>query len=605
MKKILLSFFIGTATFFATGQIAVTGISPSNIQGNYNFTYADTDNGWAPALDFSIPGTYIQDTLVLVEDGTPGTNPLGGNPISQEGCNTLINASEVAGKIAVIYRNTCEFGLKALNAQNAGALGVIILNRDPEVIGMGAGVSGASVTIPVVMLSSIDGQTLTNEMANGPVVVFIGNKAGLHPNDISLDDRLLLVPPYHGVHSLLAQNGTDFSMDLGLRVYNYGSASQTDATVNAKITNPSGTVVYDQTITFSLDGVTGLVVDSIDIFPGEATEFPAFSLSSYPAGEYTLEYTLSLDGVTDDFPNDNTYSVNFVVNDSYFSRSRLDPVTHKPIATTQVRPAAPAAGGTYSEVTYCSSFRNQNADRLAVLGFDAVVSVDSVDASSSLVGNFVFAEVYEWTNADAVYTANAGGSTLAYQLEALGTVEHSFENNVLREEVSFQFEDPILLDNNAMYLFCISDYGQNLNIGYDREVRYNATSQLTSQWINPLKVVEGSTATWYGAGFGADLTPAYAVRAIDVATVSVKDLLKLEGKAFPNPTSDEVRMIIPLDGKAVISVTDLAGRTVANHTVTFLNNQAAINIADLQSGMYVINVAYENGSKSTFNVVKK
>src|SRR5690606_35954227 len=110
---------------------------------------------------------------------------------------------------------------------------------------------------------------------------------------------------------------------------------------------------------------------------------------------------------------------------------------------------------------------------------------------------------------------------------------------------------------------------------------------------------------WFGGGFGPNLTPAFALHAVDVATASVGSLLSLEGKAYPNPTSDEVRMIISLDGKAVVSVTDLAGRTVGTHDVTFLSNQAAISIADLQTGMYVINVAYENGSKSTFNVVKK
>ena len=47
---------------------------------------------------------------MFAEDGTTGLNPQG-NPISQEGCNPLIN--DLTGKIAVIWRNTCEFGAKA------------------------------------------------------------------------------------------------------------------------------------------------------------------------------------------------------------------------------------------------------------------------------------------------------------------------------------------------------------------------------------------------------------------------------------------------------------------------------------------------------------
>ena len=63
---------------------------------------------------------------MMVDDGLPETNAQG-NPISAEGCNPLIN--NLTGKIAVIYRNTCEFGAKALNAQNAGAIGVIIIKN--------------------------------------------------------------------------------------------------------------------------------------------------------------------------------------------------------------------------------------------------------------------------------------------------------------------------------------------------------------------------------------------------------------------------------------------------------------------------------------------
>jgi hypothetical protein len=36
----------------------------------------------------------------------------------------------VAGRIALIDRGVCEFGLKALNAQQSGATGVVIANND-------------------------------------------------------------------------------------------------------------------------------------------------------------------------------------------------------------------------------------------------------------------------------------------------------------------------------------------------------------------------------------------------------------------------------------------------------------------------------------------
>ncbi|MFM7662239.1 MAG: PA domain-containing protein, partial [Bacteroidota bacterium] len=165
MKKLLLFVFILCTVSSFSAQVIVAGVSPQNIVMNYTHTWADPAGGWGTP-DFNIPGTFVEDTLMIVDDGSTGTNAQG-NPISAEGCNPLIN--DLTGKIAVIYRNTCEFGAKAFNAQTSGAVGVIIINRNPnEWINMGAGAQGVNVTIPVVMLDLNDGQALVAEMLNGP-----------------------------------------------------------------------------------------------------------------------------------------------------------------------------------------------------------------------------------------------------------------------------------------------------------------------------------------------------------------------------------------------------------------------------------------------------
>jgi hypothetical protein len=77
-----------------------------------------------------------------------------------DGCAAITSA--VAGKIAVIDRGTCEFGLKALNAQKAKAVGVIIANNQggTTVSPMGAGLVGSKVKIPALMISQNDGAAL-------------------------------------------------------------------------------------------------------------------------------------------------------------------------------------------------------------------------------------------------------------------------------------------------------------------------------------------------------------------------------------------------------------------------------------------------------------
>jgi Zn-dependent M28 family amino/carboxypeptidase len=85
---------------------------------------------------------------------------------STSGCEAADFAGFPAGSIALIQRGTCTFGVKAVNAQAAGAAAVIIFNQgnDPTREGLIVGTllpDGASVTIPVVGASFADGAALS------------------------------------------------------------------------------------------------------------------------------------------------------------------------------------------------------------------------------------------------------------------------------------------------------------------------------------------------------------------------------------------------------------------------------------------------------------
>src|SRR5690606_14409050 len=78
------------------------------------------------------------------------------------------NEDEVAGNIALVQRGDCEFGLKVLNAQDAGAIGVIVHNCNPaeaacsavngeDLVSMGAGEVGHLVTIPSTFVQQSTG----------------------------------------------------------------------------------------------------------------------------------------------------------------------------------------------------------------------------------------------------------------------------------------------------------------------------------------------------------------------------------------------------------------------------------------------------------------
>ncbi|MFA9214806.1 MAG: M36 family metallopeptidase [Candidatus Methylacidiphilales bacterium] len=102
----------------------------------------------------------ITANLVMVNDGGSSS---GGNL----GCNTLINADSVSGKIALITRGTCTYQTKILNAQAAGAIAVVIVNTSNTATAITG--SGTGVNIPVVMVSSTNGNLFKTTLANSSI----------------------------------------------------------------------------------------------------------------------------------------------------------------------------------------------------------------------------------------------------------------------------------------------------------------------------------------------------------------------------------------------------------------------------------------------------
>ena len=120
--------------------------SPDQIAGPYEVEPSGTGWGHSWTLD-EINVENVE--IALARDGTI-QNPT-------QCCESIVNGAEINGKIALIDRGLCEFGLKAINAQNEGAVGVIICNLagvnggdGEELVGMAPGAEGLNVTIPSI-----------------------------------------------------------------------------------------------------------------------------------------------------------------------------------------------------------------------------------------------------------------------------------------------------------------------------------------------------------------------------------------------------------------------------------------------------------------------
>jgi Zn-dependent metalloprotease len=136
--------------------------TPATIAGDY---FAQ-----AGSFGAALTTTGLTADIVVALDGTA--------PAS-DACTALVNADAVRGKIALIDRGTCEFGTKALNAQNAGAIAVLVANNAASGIpNMGPGVDGARVTIPAVGIEQATGNTIKTALASAAVNGSLLNKPG-------------------------------------------------------------------------------------------------------------------------------------------------------------------------------------------------------------------------------------------------------------------------------------------------------------------------------------------------------------------------------------------------------------------------------------------
>ncbi len=189
-------------------------ITPAAIAGPLPIA----DNVFNPGhVDLPLEPAMIQTELVLFDDGSPDV----GQTDNADACSPAINAAALAGKIALIRRSTavdlggtpCPFVEKVKNAQNAGAVAVIIVNNVGGNVLIGMSGADATITIPAVAVTQDAGYDLIARVKAGENVVVKLQRTSYVNSDGDFDNGIIGHEYGHGISNRLIGGGTSGCMN--------------------------------------------------------------------------------------------------------------------------------------------------------------------------------------------------------------------------------------------------------------------------------------------------------------------------------------------------------------------------------------------------------
>lgn len=161
-----------------------------NAPGGLAGSYFSAEAGFGPGSP-SIPLTG--DVVAMVDDVAP----------TGDGCDAIMNSGLISGRYALVDRGTCSFVQKVEAAQNAGAIGVLVVNNqsgNPTAMGG----TSAFVTIPAVMISDVLGAQIRAALQAGSTVnVTLQDQGQTSDRDGSFDNGVVAHEYGHGISTRL------------------------------------------------------------------------------------------------------------------------------------------------------------------------------------------------------------------------------------------------------------------------------------------------------------------------------------------------------------------------------------------------------------------
>lgn len=392
------------------GGVKLLVNSPASLGG----TRANTNN--------------IGSTTWNVPTLTPFFNVLLVKAVDSLACpGTLTNGTgsvpSLVDKVALIYRGNCQFGEKALEAQNFGAKAVIIVNNVPgDPAGMAGGNQGMNVTIPVFMISQADGDALNSAIIGGQDVYVSSTTWGFNfAHDLAWADNS--APPPHALAMPFNQFNSGSEQPRPYRLYNggfpvnVGTSDELDIVLESKYEfTPNGgsaTLVWKDTVT----------VDSFKAVDSVLRVYNDRSFNNFGAsnkGVLKATHTLS-SNAQDEQPSDNVIVYDMNVTDTIFCKGRYDFVRNEPVVTTGIRSTQVNGPMPWGPLYFVNKGDGWRADKAKFyVTFNSTVDTTMVGQPD------VFISLFQWYDVNGDRLINTGDYNNGGELRMVGQQSYVF-----------------------------------------------------------------------------------------------------------------------------------------------------------------------------------
>lgn len=570
------------ASYYVEPRLQINGSAAISGPKQFNWSQNPTNTTpWGRPID----SQYYNVPLVKAYD------ELGANPL----LNGTGTYPSLAGKFALILRGgNISFSQKAKYCQDAGAIGVIIVNhKNGGTIGMAPTTPfSTGTTIPVLIISKEDGFPINDAILAGqPVTINLTSWGFKFANDLGFVDYSPATPHAFCIPVSQTKAGTprEYNFYNGSFVANFGTATQTNVKVRQQLSfTPTGgtsSVIYADSVT----SPSFTQLDSIQQYLSDNVANQTFTST----GTLNMNYTLSSAAV-DQNPNDNSMNYRVNITDSIFCKGRWDETRQAPLVSSSVRYSAtqPLIWGPMFYVT--------NG------GYRAVKAQLAIGADSDLfalnpVSPTVLVYLYKWKDNNTDGLIN--GDELS--IVAVGTKTSFAATDSSNKPFFVDLKNatkPTLVprvENNTWY-FLAAELEHDFALGADNNSNFYMRNYLSTH----VDSSAGDHPEYWAPNFSSNLVPPYAITEDTLSNISFfnKSITNVERVTFTSLTGLVPAMALHLSKNIPTSVESTQG-SAFNKFEVFPNpadNNLTVNVEMKQSSNIVVSVVNTLGQSMMF-----